>query len=356
MNENNIKTISTETLSVDFFKGERKIAVFTDGDYRELKQISGEYGVKRYSKNDEVTNTNSSLIVGIGEDDILNRAKEVALKENVNLVLIPTIPSITAFLPYVINKNCDIVYEAEGHTVLLIKQLLNNQPREKLSFGLGAIASVLISLVDQSFGYFLKEEELKAQKLLNVIKCFLKDCNKFSYPTQTIGFELTNTLCELSFLLSLDTICTPIITAYLFSLYKRENLSYNDYIFGVSFAYYSVINSYRVQSELIMPPDRVRNRASLRELIPDVNVWTSLEPKNFVLRSFILKDRYEEIIEAIKDFPKLAKSYLRLSGNSGFGLRNRYTAEELLRFLPLTCELTKGTSLLKHIYSTGILG
>ncbi len=355
MNENNIKTISTESLSVDFFKGERKIAIFTDGDYKELKQISGEYGFMRYSLTDEVTNTNASLIVGIGESEILARAKEVAIKERANLILIPTNPTVSDFLPYNLTENLRLETEFDGHTVLLVKELLNNQPREKTSRILGSISAVLISLLDKVFECFLNEEDLIAQNLLALIKNSLKKSEKFGCPTPTLGFDLASMLSELCNNLSLDSMCTPLVMAYIFSLYKKDNLSYNDYIFGTSFAIFSAIDSYRAQPELCLPPKRNEVRAELKKIIPEFNEYVSLEPQNFVLRNFILKDRYGEISDAISDFPMLAKSYLRLNGNSGFGLRKRYTSEELFNFLPLTCEATKGMSLLKHIYSTGIM-
>lgn len=356
MNENNIKTISTESLSVDFFKGEHKIALFTDGDYKEVKQISGEYGFKRYSKDDEVTHTNASLIVGLGGSEILSKAKEIAIKERSNLVLIPTAPTICDFLPYNLRKDLSKESEYDGHTVLLVKELLNNQPRDKLALTLSSVSAVLLSLMDKAFECFLNEEDLIAQNTLKLIKETLKKSDKFGCPTPTLGFELASLLSDLCCNLREDSNCTPLVTAYIFSLYKNDKLSYNDYMFGSAFATFSVIDSYKAQPELFLPPKRANVRKELKKLVPEFNEYVSLDPEAYVLRNFILKDRYGEIIGAIKNFPMLAKSYLRLNGNSGFALRKRYTALELFQFLPLTCEAIHGVSLLKHIYSTGIMG
>lgn len=355
MNENIIKIIPTEALSVDFFKGERKIALFTDGDYSELKHISGEYGVKRYSQDDEIIHTNASLIVGLGGSEILSRAKEIAIKEEGNLILIPTTPTVLDFLPYRLTKSLSVESEFDGHTVLLVKELLNNQPREKLALTLSSISAVLISLLDKVFECFINEEDVYAQSLLDLIKDTLQKCSKYGCPTPTLGFELANTLGTLCNNLSFDSTCSPLVSAYIFSLYKKEKMSYNDYMFGTAFAIFSVIDSFKVQPELFLPPKRHEIRAELKKIVPDFNEFVSLDPNNFVLRNFILKDRYAEIKNAISAFPNLAKSYLRLNGNSGFALRKRYTAEELLRFLTMACETIKGTSLLKHIYSTGIM-
>lgn len=355
MKENNVKILSTDSLSVDFFRGERKIALFTDGDYKELKQISGEYGVKRYSLSDEVAHTNSSLIVGLGGSEILARAKDIAIKEGGNLLLIPTAPTFLDFAPYKMTKNLGVEHEVQVHSVLLVKELLNNQPREKIAMVLSSISAVLMSLLDNAFECFVNEEDASALKLLALVKDTLEKCKAYSCPTPTIGFELASLLGELSQNLSFDFLPLPLVSAYIFSLYKKEKMSYNDYTFGISFAIFSVIDSFKVQPELLLPPRRREVRAELKKLIPDFNEFVSLEPETFVLRSFILKDRYAEIKNAINGFPALAKSYLRLNGNSGFALRKLFTAEELMKALPLTAEAVKGESILKHIYSTGIM-
>lgn len=355
VNENIIKIITTESLSVDFFRGERKIALFTDGDYKELKQISGEYGVKRYSLSDEVTHTNSSLIVGFGGSEILERAKEIAIREGGNLLLIPTFPTFCDFAPYRVTKSLSVEHEMEGHTVLLVKELLNNQPREKLALILSSISAVLMTLLDKAFECFVNEEDSSALSLLALIKDSLKKCSAYSCPTPTIGFDLACLLGELCSNLSFESLYLPLASAYIFSLYKKGKMSYNDYMFGISFAIYSVIDSFKVQPELLLPPNRREIRAELKKLVPDFNEFVSLEPETFVLRNFILKDRYAEIKSAIADFPALAKSYLRLSGNSGFAIRKLFTAEDLLKALPLSAEAVGGTSILKHIYSTGIM-
>lgn len=352
MIEENIRFISTDTLSVDFFKGERRIAIFTDKDYSELKFINGEFGSKVFYPDQPITNTNASLIVGFGDEEALSRAKEIAYSEDTDLILIPTIPTISAFLPYHVDKNLKIKHPSKLHTLLIVKEIINNQPREKLAFGLGALSCMLINLADEATEGFLSGNEINSQKLLEKIKNTFKNIDKFAYPYPTLGFDLAEILYELSSSIKSDC-CNPLIAAYLFSLYKNNKESYNNFILAISFAIFAVYNGYQPEKELILPPNRSEVYVRLKELLPSIKPTPSLFSEDFLLARFVLSDRYEEIISALSDFPKLAQCYLRLNGNSGYYLRSLLAINELIEILPLAAEIDSHNTILKHVYSSG---
>lgn len=354
MNEDKIKFISTDSLSVDFFRGERKIAVFTDDDYPELKSITGEYGAKIIRVEDKVINTNSSLIVGIGEDEALRRAKRAAINENAELILIPSVPTEEAAMPLIIDDDCQIQYLAKPHTLMVVKDLINKQPREKLSRGLAGVCGILINLTDEAAYRFFNNEDALATKLLERISSTLSQTEKYAIPYQQEGYDLMTLIYELSAEQRVD-LYNSFIASRLFSLYKNEEKRYNNCIFQVAFALYAVYYSYSPEAELILPPDRRETIDKLKTLIPDAVVRSSLFAENFSYSRYVLTDRYDEIAAALRGFPALAKTYLRLSGYNAFERRKDFTANELLEWLPQTAELCQYDSVLKHIYASGYL-
>lgn len=349
--ENKIKFISTDTLSVDFFRGIRKIAVFTDNDYGELKSIVGEYGVKVYRVDDKIVNTDSSLIVGIGGDKALRRAKQVAIIKNTECMLIPAVPTEEATIGFLIDDNCKIRYLTET-TVVAVNSLLNNQPRENLSRGIESISGVLINLIDQAVCSFLQGENRSGEKLLELVKTTLSNSNKYASPYPTLGSDLMKDVYELTSELSSDN-CNSFVATKLFLADKRKNEAEQNCLFQVAFSIFAVYNSYRPNAELILPPDRQKYILKLKELCPNAEIPPLYD--DFMYARFVLSDRYDQIIDAIQGFVGLAKTYFRLSGYSAYERRKEFSAVDFLNILPQTAELDSNNSLLKHIYASGYL-
>lgn len=353
MIEEKIKFISTDTLSVDFFRGIRKIAVFTDNDYNELKNITGEYGVKVFREGDKIVNTNSSLIVGIGEDPALRRAKQVAIDENVECMLIPSVPTEEATLRYVLDDNCVIRYMSANQTVVAVGSLLNNQPREKLARGIDALSGLLINLTDQAICNFLQGENASGEKLLELVKNTLSDSKKYASPYPNSGQDLMKLVYDLACELRSDFF-NSFTASRLFDMDKQKGNISQNCSFQVAFTIFAVYNSYYPKAELLLPPPRKENIRKLKELC-DISQTLSLCSDEFMYTRFVLSDRYPEITDSLQGFFDLAKTYFRLSGYSAFEHRKDYIATDFLKILPLTAELDPNNSLLKHIYAGGYL-
>ncbi len=353
MEKSNIKFVSADSISADFFNGFEYVAVITDGEYDEIKNIVGEYRTDVFRYDDEYT-ANADLLVAFGGEYALTRGKELADKTHSELMLIPTTPTHEAVTTQYIDSNCKVKRMNEPYTLLVIKPLINNQPRELLADGLGSIAGLIAIMFDEALSDFMGGNDAEAESLLSKITEFLGSLNKYSSPYPSLGFDLIETIYSLSVSLSSD-IYDTFIASRLFSLYNKGKMRYNNCKFQLGYAILALYASFLPQEELLLPPDRNAVIAKIKALLPDVPLTADIYQDTFALTRYVLNDRLEQLQTALIRLPELAKVYFRLNGYSGYYIRSLCSVSEIMSILPQTAELSENNTLLKHIYASGYL-
>lgn len=353
MENNNIKFVSADSISADLFNGYGYVAVITDGDYDELKNISGEYRTQVFHYDDQYT-ANADLLVAVGGDKSLAKAKELSDKTHTELILIPTVPTHEAVTELYIDSNCTVKKMADAHTLLAVKPLINNQPRELLADGLGSIAGLITILFDEAVVSFVGGNDTKGEILLEKIAQSLDNLDKFSSPYPSLGYDLLEKAYTLSASRTTD-IYDPFIATRLYSLLNSGKIKANRCKLQLSYAILSLYSVFSPQKELIFPPDRNAVITKIRAILPDAYLSSDIYQDSFALTRYVLNDRLEQLHHALSRLSDLAKVYFRLNGYSGYYIRSLCSVNDIMSILPITAELSECNTLLKHIYASGYL-
>lgn len=252
MENNNIKFVSADSISADFFNGYGFVAIITDDDYAELKNISGEYRTQIF-RYDENYTANADLLLALGGERALAKAKKISNETHTELILIPTVPTYEAVTELYIDSNYTVKRMTDPYTLLAVKPLINNQPRELLADGIGSIAGLITILFDESVTAFVEGNDPKGETLLIKIAESLSNLDKYSSPYPSLGFDLLEKIYDLSALRTSD-IYHPFIATRLFSLYNNGKMRYNNCTFQLSYAILSLYAAFLPRKELILPP------------------------------------------------------------------------------------------------------
>lgn len=353
MENNNIKFVSADSISADLFNGYGYVAVITDGDYDELKNISGEYRTQVFHYDDRYT-ANADLLVALGGEQALAKAKELSDKTHTELILIPTVPTHEAVTELYIDSNCTVKKMTDAYTLLAVKPLINNQPRELLSDGLGSIAGLITILFDEAVVSFVSGNDIKGETLLKKIVETLGSLDKFASPYPNIGFDLLDKAYNLSASRTTN-IYEPFIATRLYSLFNSGKIKANNCKFQLSYAILSLYSGFSPQKELIVPPDRNAVMSKIIALLPNACLSSDIYQDTFALTRYVLNDRFEQLHHSLSRLSDLAKVYFRLNGYSGYYIRSLCSVNDILSILPITAELSESNTLLKHIYASGYL-
>ncbi|NCA67190.1 MAG: iron-containing alcohol dehydrogenase [Clostridia bacterium] len=310
----------------------------------------------------------SRLVVGIGEDYVMDSAKVIASSANVPLILVPITFSGLCALQRRAEFFCDgsliSYYLSNPAIVLLCKDFWAGQKAKEFSQGLGYMLSYLVWTVDALYEGIIHNKGINAktlQLLRYLVKCFgklnsLENCNNADVVIKA-AIEISALVSELE----VKSI-SAFSLAWFISLYKKEKISYNNYTFIAAYAILQLYCNTPDMPDMLLPADRDR---ALRELEKCCGLDYSEElrqtkigyAEDYNRRCFVTQDYREELQNLIRGewLKNCARYYRRLQGSSGYSMCKIISGEELLKLLSLSGEACGGYPLLKHIKLTGLL-
>lgn len=343
---------TAELISADFFKGHSKVLLFAEDNSLIEAQFlsSGMNVIKKYDGKGELP----EIVIGYGDIGI-KEGRIFALKYNVPLYIIPTSFSIDG-----LNKggfksnsldfniiNCEIVY---------CKELFLEQSRESITNGMGYALTLIVALLDGFFSDIVFGREGRGEQTLKYISECLKTGGEFTLSENMLSEKLLELIMKLQDRVeALEQENLSLIGARLFALYKRGSDDYSDYLFLMAYTLLLVYASYEAPPPLIFPCDRLYFRDVLNDLGLTERSSVACDVKDIERRGYLLSEWSGEI-KALKPLlDDFAKAYKRLSVSSGYHLTELATSDELILIFPILAEYSEGWSILKQLYSDGIL-
>lgn len=343
---------TADLFSADFFKGHAFILLFAEDNPLIEAGLTAE-GIKVIKEYKE-GGLLPDIVVGYGKKGIMD-GKAFSLKYKLPLYTIPSSFSAVELIGETFKKNsldfyqlpCEIVY---------CRELFVEQTRESISVGMGFVSTLLITLVDSFYQDIVFGREKRGEQTLEFIRECLMTLSSFTLSTEGLSEKLLDLIIELQNKLEeLEQENLSLIGARLFSLYKRGSEEFSDFLFVMAYTLFVVYTSYEVPPPLIFPCDRLYFRDILNDLELTERESIPCDVKDLVRRSYLLSEWIGELKGLLPLFNDFGKVYKRLSTSSGYHLTELATSEELILILPLLAEYSEGWSILKQLYSDGVL-
>ncbi len=343
---------TAELISADFFKGHPSILLFSEDNPLIEAGLAAE-GIKVMKEYKEGGAT-PDIVIGYGEKGIVE-GKAVSLKYKLPLYIIPSSFAPIGLIEDVFKKNsldlcqipCEIVY---------CRELFVEQPRESVSVGMGFVSTLLVTLIDSFYQDIVFGREERGEQTLKYIRECLTTASTYSLSMGDLSEKLLGLIIEMqNKVKELEQENLSLIGARLFSLYKRGSDNYSDFLFVMAYTMLSVYVTYEVPPPLIFPCDRLYFRDILNDLELTERESIPCDVKDLVRRSYLLSEWIDEIKSLRSLFNDFGKTFKRLTTSSGYRLTELATSEELILILPLLAEYSEGWSVLKQLYSEGIL-
>lgn len=343
---------TAEFLSADLFKGHSLIILFADKNvFLEEKLLEkGVRIVKEYNGVGDIP----QLVVGYGAKGISD-GKKFALEYNIPLYIIPDDFYIDGFISGVF-KSDSLDIEKIPCTSLYCKELFANRSRESISYGMGFISTLIVTLIDSFFSDIIFGREERGEKTLEYVRECLIKVGSLTHLTDNLSEMLIELIGEMSEKVeNLEQENLSLIGARLFSLYKRGKDDYSDYLFIMGYTIFITYANFAPPPPLIFPCDRLAFRDILTDLSLTERGAIPCDVSDINRRGYLLCEWSKELSSIKPLFYSFAKAYKRLSVNSGYHLMELATSDELILILPLLAEYSEGWSILKQIYADGIL-
>jgi|GEM_PF-4532363 len=347
--------ISAERLSADTFleKADRILIVkdVQNGILYDVLKRSAE--VKEISFDEPLTDFVPDLILALGKDKAIERAKRLANEKDLPLSIVPTSFCLSPFIPFYFDVDTPI-YPNRAFNCFLIDSLLENAGRVSLAEGVAVIFALSLSLFDQSYQDGLFQREELSQNKLSIIDSVLDDTLAIDMPNHKTYLAIKKILPAI--LTALDEREDDLSFKLSLLLKNKRNKGYESDLFSCCYTIFSAYLNYKPFDNLFLPVDRVKVLENAQTdyktglenaIMQDVDDFSR---RNYLTRSFL-----EKAYPILKKFESLSAVYRRLYGSDGYFLKREVDPDILLSLLPTLAESSLGYGLLKNVYYNSFL-
>ena len=328
--------------------------IFTKGDIFDFSKLKE----KSFSED-------CRLVISVGEDYILSIAQLYASRYSVHHFAIPTtLCGLFSAIPYSTFFDTDNLirfHSTATTTVFLAEESLKERKPREVAYALGQTLCGMLSLFDKGYEFLILGREKKAEEYFSAFLAIKELLEKNFTP-----FSFFQPLYESAIILA-NFVFSPYLgtgfnLSWLISLYKNHKVSYNENCFLAGYTVFQIYQScLPIDGGCAMPPDTVMDIKEI-EITCGISATQNLREtksdyaNDYLRREFITKDYCPELLNMLKGewLDSLAKSYRRLMGSCGFGLKKNIYIDQLFNLTNLCGQFVDGYPLLKHLKLSGI--
>ena len=305
------------------------------------------------------------LVVSVGDLYALSIAQVYASRQSLRHFAIPTtVCGLFALFPqsmYFDTDNIVRFHSTASVIVFCVDSILKESRPKSIAIALGQTLCAMVSLFDKGYEFLIQGREGKARECFSAFSAIkellTKDFDSLYYFQPL--FDATMILANASYSPYLGS---GFNLSWLISLYKNHKVSYNENCFLAGYSIFVLyLKCLPIDSSVAFPPDLLMDIKEL-EITCGISASQNLRSAktdyaiDYLRREFITKDYCPELSELLSGdwLSSLAKTYRRLLGSCGYGLKKSLYTETLFNLINLCGHFCDGYPLLKHLKLSGL--